>query len=62
MGEPKKATSVRLTAAGCKRIAERAGRADVDFSHMVRRMLAYADRHMPDGWVPPQTSSGGERR
>lgn len=22
------------------------------FSHMTRRMLAYADRYMPEGWVP----------
>lgn len=58
MGQQKRATSVRLTAAGHRRIAERAELADVDFSHMVRRMLAYADRHMPDGWVPPKTSSG----
>jgi hypothetical protein len=50
----KRSTTVRLAPAGHTKIAERAARADVDFSHMVRRMLAYADRHMPDGWTPTQ--------
>lgn len=62
VGQAKQATSVRLTVAGRTRIAERAERADVDFSHMVRRMLAYADRHMPDGWVPSKTSNSGDGR
>lgn len=51
-GAAKRSRSVRLSEAGDQRIAERAARADVDFSHMVRRMLAYADRHMPEHWVP----------
>lgn len=46
--------SVRLTQEGKQRIEQRAERADVDPSHMVRRMLAFADAHMPDGWVPPR--------
>lgn len=63
MGEQqKRAYSVRLTVAGHRRITDRAARADVDWSHMVRRMLAYADRHMPDAWVPAQTSSAGDPR
>lgn len=57
----KQVRSIRLTDAGRQRIADRAARADVDFSHMVRRMLAYADRHMPDGWVPPLTSNRDSR-
>lgn len=51
-------TSVRLTQAGRERIAARALGADVDFSRMVRRMLAYADLHMPAGWVPPRAAVG----
>jgi hypothetical protein len=52
MGDAKLVTTVRLAPAGRERIADRARRADVQFSHMVRRMLTYADRHMPDDWVP----------
>ncbi|MCW6003891.1 hypothetical protein K1W54_04745 [Micromonospora sp. CPCC 205371] len=55
----KRSTTIRLAPTGHERITERARRADVDFSHMVRRMLTYADRHMPDGWTPahdPQQS------
>lgn len=48
----KRSTTVRLASTGRQRVAERAARADVDFSHMLRRMLAYADQHMPEGWVP----------
>lgn len=44
--------AVRLTTAGLARIEARADLADVTVSHVVRRMLAYADRHMPDGWNP----------
>lgn len=33
-------------------IGERARRADVDSSHMIRRMLAYAARYMPADWLP----------
>lgn len=61
-GGVKQVRSIRLTDAGRQRIAERAARADVHFSHMVRRMLAYADRHMPDDWVPPVTSNDQGRR
>jgi hypothetical protein len=50
----KRSLTVRLAATGYTRIAERAHRADIDVSHMVRRMLAYADQHMPDTWVPPR--------
>lgn len=51
-------TSVRLTPAGRARITDRARRADVDVSHMIRRMLAYADQHMPDTWVPRHRDDG----
>ncbi len=54
--------SVRLSEAGRLRIAQRAARADVEFSHMVRRMLAYADAHMPDGWVPARRPEPTEAR
>lgn len=46
--------SVRVSKTGYKHIAELAERADVDVSHMIRRMLAYASTHMPEGWVPPR--------
>lgn len=48
----KRSTTVRLAPAGYERVAERARRADVDFSHMLRRMLQYADQNMPEDWVP----------
>lgn len=54
MAQSKHPTTVRLSEPGRLRIQERAQRADVDFSHMLRRMLAYADTYMPDGWVPPR--------
>lgn len=53
----KKPRTIRLSEEGDKRITELAAQADVDFSHMTRRMLAYASRYMPAGWVPPVTSS-----
>jgi hypothetical protein len=47
-------------------IGERARRADVDASHMIRRMLAYAARHMPADWLPsgdpPAARQGSARR
>lgn len=46
--------SVRVSETGYEHIADRASRADVDVSHMVRRMLAYASMQMPEGWVPPR--------
>jgi hypothetical protein len=62
VGQPKQAATVRLTPTDRTRIAARAARADVDFSHMVRRMLAYADQHMPDGWVPMLAMEQAARR
>ncbi len=44
--------SVRVGEDGYKHISGRAERADVDVSHMVRRMLAFAAQNMPEGWVP----------
>ena len=46
--------SVRLSDTGYEHIEKRAARNDVDVSHMVRRMLAYASANMPEGWVPPR--------
>jgi hypothetical protein len=53
----KRSTTVRLAPSGHQRIADRATRADVDFSHMLRRMLQYADRHMPEDWTPAKEVS-----
>lgn len=53
----KRMLSVRVGDNGYQHIVDRAERADVDMSHMVRRMLTYAAQHMPEGWVP----SKGER-
>lgn len=50
-------TTIRLDPKLVAAVAARAERADVDFSHMVRRMLAYADQHMPEGWTPPARTS-----
>jgi hypothetical protein len=44
--------TLRVTDTGYEHIKQRAERADVDLSHMMRRMLAYAAAHMPEGWVP----------
>jgi hypothetical protein len=41
-------------------IAARARRADVQTSHMIRRMLAYADRHMPTDWTPSEPAPGDD--
>jgi hypothetical protein len=52
--QPKRMLSVRVSETGFEHITQRAERADVDVSHMVRRMLAYASANMPEGWVPPR--------
>lgn len=43
-------------------IGERARRADVDASHMIRRMLAYAARHMPADWLPSEPVPADDNR
>lgn len=43
---------VRLTQAGTQHIDQRAERAGVGRSEMIRRMLAYAAAKMPEGWMP----------
>jgi len=48
---------VRVSEDAFRLVAERALRADVDTSHMARRMLIYATMHMPEGWVPPTRKS-----
>lgn len=50
----KRVMTLRVTETGYEHIKQRAERADVDLSHMMRRMLAYAAAHMPEGWVPPR--------
>ncbi len=47
---------IRITASGRKLIADRAAAADVTPSHMVRRMLAYANEHMPTRYTPPRST------
>lgn len=52
-GSPRTArVSARVDPEILDHIGERARRADVDASHMIRRMLAYADRYMPADWLP----------
>jgi len=48
----KRMLSIRIPNDMHRQIAARARRADVDPSHMARRLLTYALTHMPDGWVP----------
>jgi hypothetical protein len=50
--QKKTVVSVRMTVRDQRLVSDRAQQADVDFSHMIRRMLAYADQFMPDGWLP----------
>lgn len=54
--------SIRVSGDGYHHIADRAARADVDLSHMVRRMLTYASTHMPEGWVPSRLAREANRR
>lgn len=44
--------ALRLSEQGIARIDLRAEKAGVNRSEMIRAMLAYADRHLPDGWNP----------
>lgn len=53
----KRVVTVRVSKKGYDRMIERAARADVPVARMHRWMLAYADRAMPEGWVP---SRGGK--
>jgi hypothetical protein len=50
--QPKRLMTTRVSEEGYAHIQQRAIEADVEISHMVRRMLAYASMHMPKGWVP----------
>lgn len=50
--QPKRVLTVRVSETGYEHIKQQADRLDVDVSHMVRRMLAYASANMPEGWVP----------
>lgn len=53
--QPKRMLSVRVSETGYQHIESRAARADVDVSHMVRRMLTYASANMPEEWLPPRS-------
>ena len=44
--------AIRLSEQGIEHIDERAAEVEVNRSEMIRRMLAYAQRHMPKGWKP----------
>ena len=52
--QPKRVLTVRVSETGFEHIKQRAEEADVDISHMVRRMLAYASMNMPRNWIPPR--------
>lgn len=49
---------MRISARGADLIRERAAGADVTPSHIARRMLDHALRHMPAGYLPPRTQGG----
>ncbi len=44
--------TVRMTERGYERLRRRAVDDDIKLSHLIRRMLAYADEKMPAGYVP----------
>ncbi len=50
--QKRRTLAVRLSETGYEHIEQRARREDVDVSHLVRRMLAYASANMPKGWRP----------
>ena len=50
----KRVMSIRVSEPAHEHIKQRAEEADVDISHMVRWMLAYASMHMPKTWIPPR--------
>lgn len=52
--QPKRIMTTRVSEAGYAHIQQRAEEADVEISHMVRRMLAYASTNMPKTWIPPK--------
>jgi len=52
--QPKRVMTVRVSEAGHAHIRQRAEEADVEISHMVRRMLAFASMNMPRPWIPPR--------
>ena len=58
-GPPRKLVAVKLSTDGIERIDKRAAdecplirNGEPNRSEMIRRMLAYAERHMPKGWQP----------
>lgn len=50
----KRVLTLRVSQGGYEHIRQRAEEADVDVSHMARRMLAFASANMPKTWVPPK--------
>jgi metal-responsive CopG/Arc/MetJ family transcriptional regulator len=44
--------AIKLSQDGIDWIDQAAEEAEVNRSEMIRRMLAYAQRHMPKGWTP----------
>lgn len=51
---PKRLMTSRVSEEGYAHIVQRAEEADVEISHMVRRMLTYASMNMPKTWIPPR--------
>lgn len=51
-GPPKPTITIRLSEAGIANLDELAAREGVDRSEVMRRMLNYAARNMPQGWKP----------
>lgn len=52
MADDRKNFSIRLSDAGNKSIDRVAVAAAINWSEAARRMLAYADAYMPEGWHP----------
>lgn len=48
----KRVLTVRVSQAGYEHIKDRAEAADIEISHMARRMLTFAALNMPKNWVP----------
>lgn len=56
-GPPKPTITIRLSEAGIANLDELAAREGVDRSEVMRRMLNYAARYMPQGWEPVKAVS-----
>lgn len=50
--DPRVTVAVRISVDGLRAVDDIAAREDRSRSDVIRRMLAYAARHMPKGWRP----------